>query len=58
MTTHDIALDWVRREIKEERLPCAVFGAATSSGIEVLEAFGTHDGRATATDDHFALFSV
>ncbi|MFI6296522.1 serine hydrolase domain-containing protein [Nonomuraea sp. NPDC050790] len=58
MTTHDIALDWVRREIKEGRLPCAVFGAATSAGIEVLEAFGTHDGRETRTGDHFALFSV
>ncbi|MGW0484226.1 serine hydrolase domain-containing protein [Nonomuraea sp. NPDC003214] len=58
MTTHDIALDWVRREIDGGRLPCAVFGAATSGGIQVLEAFGTHDGRATRTDDHFALFSV
>ncbi|MFF4192013.1 serine hydrolase domain-containing protein [Nonomuraea sp. NPDC001831] len=58
MTTHDIALDWVRREIKEGRLPCAVFGAATSDGIQVLEAFGAHDGRGTRTDDHFALFSV
>ncbi|MFI9594999.1 serine hydrolase domain-containing protein [Nonomuraea sp. NPDC052265] len=58
MTTHDIALDWVRREIKEGRLPCAVFGAATSDGIQVLEAFGAHDGRATRTEDHFALFSV
>ncbi|MGV9309668.1 serine hydrolase domain-containing protein [Nonomuraea sp. NPDC003727] len=58
MTTHDIALDWVRREIKEGRLPCAVFGAATSDGIQVLEAFGAHDGRETRTEDHFALFSV
>ncbi|MFF4414706.1 serine hydrolase domain-containing protein [Streptosporangium sp. NPDC001559] len=58
MTTHDIALDWVRREIKEGRLPCAVFGAATSDGIQVLEAFGEHDGRATRIEDHFALFSV
>ncbi|MER6581443.1 serine hydrolase domain-containing protein [Nonomuraea sp. NPDC001023] len=58
MTTHDIALDWVRREIKEGRLPCAVFGTATSDGIQVLEAFGAHDGRGTRTDDHFALFSV
>ncbi|MFD9941017.1 serine hydrolase domain-containing protein [Nonomuraea sp. NPDC059023] len=58
MTTHDFALDWVRREIKAGRLPCAVFGAATSGGIQVLEAFGEHDGRQTRTDDHFALFSV
>ncbi|MFI6322993.1 serine hydrolase domain-containing protein [Nonomuraea sp. NPDC050556] len=58
MTSHKIALDWVRREVDSGRLPCAVFGAATSSGIEVLEAYGTHDGRATRVDDHFALFSV
>ncbi|MEV4893672.1 serine hydrolase domain-containing protein [Nonomuraea sp. NPDC055795] len=58
MTTHDFALDWVRRELKAGRLPCAVFGAATSGGIQVLEAFGEHDGRPTRTDDHFALFSV
>lgn len=58
MTDHTIALEWVRTEVDSGRLPCAVFGAATSSGIEVLEAFGTHDGRATRPDDHFALFSV
>lgn len=58
MTDHAIAMDWVRREVDSGRLPCAVFGAATSCGIQVLEAYGTHDGRATRPDDHFALFSV
>lgn len=52
------ALDWVNREIKDGRLPCAVFGMASSSGIEVLAAFGSHDGRPTRVDDHFPLFSV
>ncbi len=58
MTDHAIALDWVRRETMADRLPCTVFGVATSRGVQVLEAFGAHDGRPTRTDDHFALFSV
>ncbi|MGJ6963839.1 serine hydrolase domain-containing protein [Streptosporangium sp. G11] len=53
-----LAVDWVRRMVREGRLPCAVLGAATSDGTVLLESFGEHDGRATRVDDHFALFSV
>lgn len=52
------ALDWVSTMVEERRLPSAVFGAATSRGIELLEAFGDTAGRTARVDDHYALFSV
>ncbi|MCU1482299.1 MAG: putative class beta-lactamase/penicillin binding protein [Subtercola sp.] len=52
------ALDWVRRTVEHGPMPVGVFGAATSSGVQEIAAFGTDDGRRAAVDDHFALFSV
>ncbi|WP_320673015.1 serine hydrolase domain-containing protein [Patulibacter defluvii] len=51
---HDVIADHVR----EHRLPCAVFGVATSAGIQSLEAFGGVDGRAVTAEDVFLLFSA
>ncbi|MEF2978893.1 serine hydrolase domain-containing protein [Subtercola sp. YIM 133946] len=57
-TSYDDALDWVKRSVDDGPMPVAVFGAATSTGIQELAAFGTDDGRRAAVDDQFALFSV
>ncbi|CAN5235200.1 serine hydrolase domain-containing protein [soil metagenome] len=55
---YDHALSWVRRSVESGPLPLAVFGAATSTGIQEIAAFGTDAGRITGVDDQFALFSV
>ncbi|MCU1476858.1 MAG: putative beta-lactamase family protein [Subtercola sp.] len=52
------ALNWVKRSVENGPLPVGVFGAATSTGIQEIAAFGTDDGRRAAVDDSFALFSV
>ncbi|ADB48676.1 serine hydrolase domain-containing protein [Conexibacter woesei] len=54
----DLVLDLIRGEVDSGRLPTAVFGVATSSGVQVLEAFGSHGRRPLATDDTFLLFSA
>lgn len=51
---HDVIADHVRAK----RLPSAVFGVATSDGIQSLEAFGTANGRDVVTDDTYLLFSA
>ncbi|GGF11520.1 serine hydrolase domain-containing protein [Subtercola lobariae] len=56
--SYDYALDWVKRSVETGPLPVAVFGAATSTGIQEIAAFGTDEGRRAAVDDTFALFSV
>ena len=53
MAEHPLALGWVRRLVAEERLPVAVFGVATSQGVQLIEAVGD-----AGVDDHFALFSI
>lgn len=57
-SSYDHALDWVKRSVDDGPLPVAVFGAATSSGIQEVAAFGADDGRRAGVDDQFALFSV
>jgi CubicO group peptidase (beta-lactamase class C family) len=54
----DLVLDLIRGEVERGRLPTAVFGVATSSGIQVLEAFGSTGRRSVRTDDSFVLFSA
>lgn len=54
----DLVLDHIRGEVDSGRLPTAVFGVATSQGIQVLEAFGSTGRRPVATDDTFLLFSA
>jgi CubicO group peptidase (beta-lactamase class C family) len=54
----DLVLDLIRGEVDSGRMPTAVFGVATSEGIEVLEAFGSTGRRPLATDDTFLLFSA
>jgi CubicO group peptidase (beta-lactamase class C family) len=51
---HDVIAD----HVDAQRLPSAVFGVATSDGIQSLEAFGTANGRAVTTDDTYLLFSA
>lgn len=54
----DLVLDLVRGEVDSGRMPTAVFGVATSDGVQVLEAFGANGRRPLATDDTFLLFSA
>ncbi|EHN10148.1 Beta-lactamase class C [Patulibacter medicamentivorans] len=54
----DLVHDLLAEHVRERRLPCAVFGVATSSGIQSLEAFGSAAGRAVERDDTFLLFSA
>jgi CubicO group peptidase (beta-lactamase class C family)/DNA-binding CsgD family transcriptional regulator len=54
----DLVLDLIREEVESGRLPTAVFGVATSAGIQVLEAFGSNGRRPLAVDDTFLLFSA
>lgn len=54
----DLVLDLIRGEVESGRLPTAVFGVATSDGIQVLEAFGSNGRRPLAVDDTFLLFSA
>jgi CubicO group peptidase (beta-lactamase class C family) len=49
----DEARAWVRNAVDAGPLPAAVFGVATSEGVQLVEAFGD-----TAPDRFFALFSV
>lgn len=62
MTSSEISFDrsraWARRQTTSGALPVAVFGAASSRGIQHVEAFGTDNGRIAQVDDQFALFSV
>lgn len=53
--SHDYrpAIEWMRRNVGEGRLPVGVLAAATSRGVELVEAFGPAD-----PDDRFLLFSV
>jgi CubicO group peptidase (beta-lactamase class C family) len=54
----DDAVRWVKRQVEGGPLPSAVFGVATSAGIQQLEAFTGRDPRAAEVADHYALFSV
>lgn len=54
----DLVLDLIRTEVDSGRLPTAVFGVATSQGVQVLEAFGSTGRRPVVTDDTFLLFSA
>lgn len=58
MTAYAAAFDWARRHVDAGRLPTAVLGVATASGIAALDAFGSTHGRTARVDDHFRLFSV
>lgn len=53
MSDYSAALEWVGRQVEDGPLPVAVLGITTSSGVELVEAFGD-----ASTDDHFALFSI
>lgn len=48
----DAAFDWARRHVQAGRLPSAVVGVATASGIVALEGFGQN------TDAVYPLFSI
>ncbi|WP_382308562.1 serine hydrolase domain-containing protein [Herbiconiux sp. UC225_62] len=54
----DDAVRWVKRQVEEGPLPSAVFGVATSEGVQHLEAFTGRDARTAEVDDYYALFSV
>jgi CubicO group peptidase (beta-lactamase class C family) len=58
MTAYSAAFDWARRTVTEGRLPTAVLGIATAEGTVALDAFGSTNGRAARTDDHYRLFSI
>lgn len=53
--SHDYrpAIEWMRRNVGEGRLPVGVLAAASSRGVEHVEAFGS-----ATPDDRFLLFSV
>ncbi|SDY78693.1 serine hydrolase domain-containing protein [Herbiconiux ginsengi] len=54
----DDAVRWVKRQVEEGPLPSAVFGVATSAGVQHMEAFTGRDARTAEIDDYYALFSV
>ncbi|QWT24141.1 beta-lactamase family protein [Subtercola sp. PAMC28395] len=55
---YEKSLAWVRRAVTDGPLPVAVFGVATSTGIQEIASFGSDKGRVAGVDDQFALFSV
>src|ERR1700712_4235564 len=52
---YDYALQWVQRTVEHGPMPVGVFGAATSTGVQEIAAFGADDGRRAAVDDQVPL---
>jgi CubicO group peptidase (beta-lactamase class C family) len=50
--------EWAREQVRSGRLPAAVVGVVSESGVQMLEAFGSSAERAVKRDDYFELYSV